>query len=144
MSMVLSSVAALLVGILSPTDPVQGPAQSPKADVRAMVQQAAFDPTTYFPSRYIRDSSIVRIAYTGDDYGWPVYSIAIAEGCKLLERLVPARTAQRVVLQNSQRELIAGDDDARMFEQRGERHRLAGVARKFAKQCDQAAGFGFT
>ena len=81
MSMVLSPVAALLLGILSPIYADQGPAQTPKADVRAMVWQAAFDPTTYFPSPYIRDRSIVRIAYTGDDYGWPVYSIAIAEGC---------------------------------------------------------------
>ncbi|MDI6624211.1 MAG: hypothetical protein QME55_05730 [Brevundimonas sp.] len=81
MSSVLSPTAALLLGILSLTDPGQGPAHPRDADVRAMVQHAAFDPTTYFPSRYIRDHSIVRIAYTGDDYGWPVYSIAIAEGC---------------------------------------------------------------
>lgn len=46
-----------------------------------MVRQVAFDPRTYFPSQYIKDRSIVRIAYTGDDYGWPVYSIAIAAGC---------------------------------------------------------------
>lgn len=50
-------------------------------DVRALVQQIAFDPATYFPSPYIRDRSVVRITYTGDDYGWPVYAIAIAEGC---------------------------------------------------------------
>lgn len=46
-----------------------------------MVEKLAFDPATYFPSRYVRDRSIVRITYTGDDYGWPVFSIAIAAGC---------------------------------------------------------------
>lgn len=79
---VLSPFAALLLGVLAPA---AGQAQDPPSpappDVTAMVRDAAFDPKTYFPSRYIRDRSIVRIAYTGDDFGWPVYSIAIAEGC---------------------------------------------------------------
>ncbi len=79
---VLTPLIALFSGLLSPSDNVQGPASTnPAADIRAIVQEVAFDPSTYFPSRYGRDRSIVRIAYTGDDYGWPVYSIAIAEGC---------------------------------------------------------------
>lgn len=78
---VLFPAAALLLGGLSSADPDQGPAPASDPDVREMVQQAAFDATSYFPSRYIKDRSVVRIAYTGDDYGWPVYSIAIAEGC---------------------------------------------------------------
>lgn len=32
-------------------------------------------------TRDVGDPSIIRIAYTGDDYAWPVYSIAISEGC---------------------------------------------------------------
>ena len=78
---ILSPVAALVLGLLSATGQSHEPTAPAQADVKAMVQQAAFNPATYFPSRYIKDRSIVRIAYTGDDYGWPVYSIAIAEGC---------------------------------------------------------------
>jgi len=50
-------------------------------DLRDPVRALAFDPTAYFPSPSIRDRSIIRIVYTGDDYGWPVYAIAVAEGC---------------------------------------------------------------
>ena len=50
-------------------------------ETRDAVRQMAFDPATFFPSPYIKDRSVIRITYTGDDYGWPVYAIAIAEGC---------------------------------------------------------------
>jgi hypothetical protein len=49
--------------------------------VRETVLALAFDPTKYFRSEYVGDPSIIRITYTGDDYAWPVYSIAISEGC---------------------------------------------------------------
>ena len=61
-----------------------------------MVQDVAFDPATYFRSPYIRDQSVVRISYTGDDYGWPVYSIAIAEGCVDGETIPRNNCASRV------------------------------------------------
>lgn len=77
---VLLPIAALLSGLF-PSYGAQDPLTPARPDVRAIVQQVAFDPATYFPSPYIRDLSVVRITYTGDDYGWPVYSIAIAEGC---------------------------------------------------------------
>lgn len=51
------------------------------AETREAVRQIAFDPSRYFPSLYVRDSSIIRISYTGDDYRWPVYSIAVSFGC---------------------------------------------------------------
>ena len=35
----------------------------------------------FVPSQYIEDQSGVRISDTGDDFGWPVYAIAVAEGC---------------------------------------------------------------
>ena len=49
--------------------------------VRDDLERLAFDPAKFFPSPYVQDRSTVRIVYTGDDYGWPVYAIAIAEGC---------------------------------------------------------------
>lgn len=48
--------------------------------VLKLVNQIAFDPTLFFYEKEW-DASNIRIAYTGDDYFWPVYSIAIAEGC---------------------------------------------------------------
>lgn len=45
------------------------------------MQQLAFDPVKFFPSQYVKDHSGVRISDTGDDYGWPVYAIAVTEGC---------------------------------------------------------------
>jgi hypothetical protein len=57
--------------------------------VRETVRAVAFDPTKFFREEHIGDPSIISIAYTGDDYAWPVYSIAIAEGC--LERETPSR-----------------------------------------------------
>lgn len=51
------------------------------SETRATVREMAFDPALYFPSRYVADRAMIKITYTGDDYGWPVYAIAVAEGC---------------------------------------------------------------
>jgi hypothetical protein len=50
-------------------------------EVQQIVQRLAFDPGKFFPSQYIKDHAVVRIVYTGDDYAWPVYAVALAEGC---------------------------------------------------------------
>ncbi len=57
----------------------QGQAAS-VSETRAAVRAMAFDPARYFPSREGADRSMIKITYTGDDYGWPVYAIAVAEG----------------------------------------------------------------
>lgn len=70
------------LAVLCVTPAAQAQQSQPSVfDVRPMVIDVAFDPTAYFPSTYARDRSVVRIVYTGDDYGWPVYAIAVAEGC---------------------------------------------------------------
>lgn len=78
---VILPFVSLFLGMFSPIERTEHAAPIDQADVTLIVQDVAFDPKTYFPAQYIRDRSIVRIAYTGDDYGWPVYSIAIARGC---------------------------------------------------------------
>lgn len=71
-----------LLAALIPAVPGLAHAQAPPVvDTRDAVRRMAFDPSRYFPSPHIRDRSIIRITYTGDDYGWPVYAIAIAAGC---------------------------------------------------------------
>lgn len=46
----------------------------------AMARQLAFDPARFFPDAYVRP--LIAIRYTGDDYGYPVYSIAVQRGCR--------------------------------------------------------------
>ena len=48
--------------------------------VHEVVAKLAFDPARFFPDEP-RGRDLARISYTGDDYGWPVYSIAIRDGC---------------------------------------------------------------
>lgn len=93
---VLLPVTAVILSGLFPTEEAQDPLSSARPDVRAIVQDVAFDPATYFPSPHIKDRSVVRITYTGDDYGWPVYSIAIAEGCVDGETIPRNNCASRV------------------------------------------------
>ena len=49
--------------------------------VRDTLTDMAFDPLTYFPSDEYRDYPTIRILYTAHDYRWPVYAIAVFEGC---------------------------------------------------------------
>lgn len=49
-------------------------------DYRERTRQLAFDPARFFPDRYV-DDLFMSIRYTGDDYGYPVYSIGIRKGC---------------------------------------------------------------
>jgi hypothetical protein len=64
-------------------------------EVRDVVMELAFDPTKYFPSPYVKDFSMVRIIYTGDDYGWPVYAVAIAKGCDQSSLIPPSQRISR-------------------------------------------------
>lgn len=74
-------ITSLCLSAMSQSVHAQDAGAASTTEVREIVQQLAFDPTKFFPSQYIKDHSILRIVYTGDDYGWPVYAIAIAEGC---------------------------------------------------------------
>ncbi|KQY89864.1 hypothetical protein [Brevundimonas sp. Root1423] len=74
-------IASLCLSASSQSVHGQDAGAAPTRDVREIVQRLAFDPGTFFPSPHIKDHAVVRIAYTGDDYAWPVYAIAVAEGC---------------------------------------------------------------
>lgn len=56
----------------------------------------AFDPNTFFGDELL--GPIVTISYTGNDYFWPVFSIAIAEGCleQTVEELEPPECRSRL------------------------------------------------
>lgn len=72
----------LLLGYIATAAAAQA-ATSPEAlgRVRETVRALAFDPTKFFRDEDVGDPSIIRIVYTGDDFAWPIYSIAISEGC---------------------------------------------------------------
>lgn len=46
-------------------------------EIGKRVSALAFDPSRFFEN----DRNLVRITYRGDDYGWPVYAIAVRKGC---------------------------------------------------------------
>jgi hypothetical protein len=75
------TLGALMLGLAFHPARAQDVDDPPAFNVRDRVLEIAFDPTKFFRSRYVGDVSTVRITYTGDDWGWPVYAIAVAEGC---------------------------------------------------------------
>lgn len=56
-----------------------------RVELGQKVRKLAFDPATYFRSEY-KLGYMVTIAATGDDYEWPLYSVAVFEGCEDGER----------------------------------------------------------
>jgi hypothetical protein len=72
---------SLVLGVLAQPVLAQDGDRPSIFDLRAPVRALAFDPTHYFRSPSSADPSIIRIVYTGDDVGWPVYAIAVANGC---------------------------------------------------------------
>lgn len=77
----VSACLALSLLVITAAVPTVRAQERNVIEVRDIVRPLAFDPSTYFPNPHIRDRSIVRITYTGDDYGWPVHAIAVASGC---------------------------------------------------------------
>lgn len=73
-------------------------AQSSSAfeDAKHEISRTAFDPATFFAGD-AQVPPMLTIRYTGDDYAWPVYSIAVQQGCSLRgRRTAPACATQHV------------------------------------------------
>jgi hypothetical protein len=68
-------VAALLLGQVTPLCAQDAP---PSYDFRERTRALAFDPTRFFPER---SEPTMSVRYFGDDYGYPVYAIAVRRGC---------------------------------------------------------------
>lgn len=69
------TVATLLLG---PAAPVASQDSIPSYDFRERTRVLAFDPARFFPERSLPAMSV---RYLGDDYAYPVYTIAIRKGC---------------------------------------------------------------
>ncbi|WAC48204.1 hypothetical protein OVA03_16165 [Asticcacaulis sp. SL142] len=72
----LATVAGLVLVV---TASASAETPNPMFETRDVVSALAFDPSKFFQEENGQD--LVRFAYRGDDYGWPVYSIAIRNGC---------------------------------------------------------------
>lgn len=71
-----SALAALALAPITPTDAFL----KRMAEARETVARLAFEPDRYFAEeRYGRND--IRIVYSGDEFGWPIYAIAIRQGC---------------------------------------------------------------
>jgi hypothetical protein len=93
------ALAAATFAILLPTvsEAHQDVRQSDSLVRRDRVKELAFDPDKFFVSKFNQTPAIT-IAYTGDDYAWPVYSIAVWFGCRedAKKRPCNSRTARMV------------------------------------------------
>lgn len=67
--------AALVLGLVAPSA-----AQDvrPSYDFRERTRALAFDPARFFSERF---EPAMSVRYLGDDYGYPVYAIAVRKGC---------------------------------------------------------------
>jgi hypothetical protein len=67
--------AALVIGLIAPS---AGQDAQPTYDFRERTRALAFDPARFFPERF---EPAMSVRYLGDDYGYPVYAIAVRKGC---------------------------------------------------------------
>jgi hypothetical protein len=63
--------------------------------LREEVAALAFDPNKLFDGR-AGGTDVVTVAYAGDDFGWPVFSMAIRRSCLEREKMGPHCTWRRV------------------------------------------------
>jgi len=68
-------------------------AEQPIIGVKRTVEALAFYPSHFFEWGW---ADKVRIRYRGDDWGWPVYSIAVQNGCEDEKAPRPACTDRRI------------------------------------------------
>lgn len=71
-----SALAALTLAPVTPTDAFL----KRMMEARETVARLAFEPDRYFgEEQYGRND--IRIVYSGDEFGWPIYAIAVRRGC---------------------------------------------------------------
>ena len=77
---------ALVLGSVSPSAAQNA---APSYDFRERTRALAFDPARFFPER---SEPTMSVRYLGDDYGFPVYTIAVRRGCIDAEKGEARRT----------------------------------------------------
>lgn len=69
------TVATLFLGLAAP---LASQDSIPSYDFRERTRVLAFDPSRFFPERSV---PAISVRYLGDDYAYPVYTIAVRKGC---------------------------------------------------------------
>ncbi|ATY32587.1 hypothetical protein [Sphingomonas psychrotolerans] len=80
-----SIAAALVIGLVAPSAAQDGPSY----DFRERTRALAFNPLLFFPER---SEPTMSVRYLGDDYGFPVYAIAVRRGCTEVDQGEARRT----------------------------------------------------
>lgn len=75
MSRLACIAAALVLGLIAPSTAQDA---RPSYDFRERTRALAFDPARFFSER---SEPAMSVRYLGDDYGYPVYAIAVRKGC---------------------------------------------------------------
>lgn len=78
--------AALVLGLIAPSTAQDAP---PSYNFRERTRTLAFDPARFFPEG---PEPMMSVRYLGDDYGFPVYAIAIRRGCTMADQGEARRT----------------------------------------------------
>ncbi len=81
--------AALVFGLVTP---VVAQDTSPAYDFRERIRVLAFNPDRFFPERF---GIAMSVRYLGDDYGYPVYTIAVRKGCTRDDKGEARRTCDK-------------------------------------------------
>ncbi|HEV2745934.1 MAG TPA: hypothetical protein VGW34_01380 [Allosphingosinicella sp.] len=89
------SIFLLAIAGLLPAPPETSASSVPRRkdapeleSLSARVREIAFNPNTFFKQETLLEP-LISITYTGDDWGWPVYAIALHEGCVRPEPVGP-------------------------------------------------------
>jgi hypothetical protein len=121
-------VVALVVGMVAPSAAQDAPQGY---DFQERTRALAFDPARFFPER---SEPAMSIRYLGDDYGFPVYAIAVRRGCTDADQGEARRTCGGRLIARMIRSPFAGDPPR----PRARGQRLFAVIAQSKPQADDA------
>jgi hypothetical protein len=121
-------IVALVCGVVTP---LAAQDSDPSYDFRERTRLLAFDPGRFFAERF---EPAMSVRYLGDDYAYPVYTIAVRKGCTLDDKNEARRTCGERLTARMVRSSFQGIPPR--LRARGQR--LFGAIAKAAPQSDEA------
>ncbi len=117
--------------VCSLVTPLAAQDSDPSYDFRERTRVLAFDPGRFFPER---SEPAMSVRYLGDDYAYPVYTIAIRKGCALDDKREARRTCGERLTARMLRSSFQGIPPR----PRARGQRLFGAIAKAPPQSDEA------
>lgn len=121
-------IATLVFGLVTP---LTARDSDPSYDFRERTRVLAFDPGRFFPERSEPEMSV---RYLGDDYAYPVYTIAVRKGCTLDDQGETRRTCGERLTARMVRSSLQGTPSR----PRARGQRLFGAIAEASPQSDEA------